>query len=450
LLSWAGEVKLADFGIVKADQRSTVTEAGVIKGKFYYMSPEQARGAVLDARSDIFSAGIVLFEALTSQPLYDDAESETLLEQVQRGPTRKPREIREDIPEELEAICLKALSVDPAKRFQSSLEFSRDLFNFLTTLGSAYTKPDLGEYLIELYREPSEEELLERAPTEAAIVLDTIDDGEAVANQTLEVGDRIIAQAPSEIQFNKRDADSGANLPQEDVIASSDLPKLSVEVHDTITDESPTPNLAKTEAISEDGIKQAEAERVAAQPEPKPQGAKRRIAEVQMLTPLPNPGARVGITSYRQRIEMRLKMALGVVLAAILCVSAAIFYLLFADIDLPPAEAASPPSATAPQKILPSPVTGPEKTIVPSPTAAGSRPNEITSSGSTAQIQIVTKQPNQRYRLYINGELAAVKDGKVAVEAGRHTIRAQLRPEGSWTKDQVIEVVSGDKIKVNL
>jgi hypothetical protein len=412
------------------------------------MSPEQARGAILDARSDIFSAGIVLFEALTSQPLYDDAESETLLEQVQRGPTRKPREIREDIPEKLEAICLKALSVDPAKRFQSSLEFSRELFNFLTTLGSAYTKPDLGEYLIELYREPDEEELLERAPTEVAIGLDIIDDGEAVANQTLEAGGRIIAQTPSEIQCNKRDTDPGANLPQEDVIASSGLPKLSVEVDDTITDESPAPNLAKTEAISEDGIKQAEAERVAARPEP--QGAKRRIAEVQMLTPLPNPGARVGITSHRQRIEMRLKMALGVVLAAILCVSAAIFYLLFADIDLPPAEAASPPSATAPRKILPIPVTGPEETIDPSPTAAGSRPNEITSSGSTAQIQIVTKRPNQRYRLYINGELAAVKDGKVAVEAGRHTIRAQWRPEGSWTKDQVIEVVSGDKIKVNL
>ena len=74
LLSYEGEVKIIDFGIVKAEKRLTETASGVIKGKFYYMSPEQASAKSIDHRSDVFSAGIVLYEALVAAPLYDDEE----------------------------------------------------------------------------------------------------------------------------------------------------------------------------------------------------------------------------------------------------------------------------------------------------------------------------------------------------------------------------------------
>src|SRR5437879_5369505 len=70
LVSYAGEVKLVDFGIAKATSKARQTAAGVIKGKYYYMSPEQAWGEQINARSDIFSAGIVLYEMITGQMLY--------------------------------------------------------------------------------------------------------------------------------------------------------------------------------------------------------------------------------------------------------------------------------------------------------------------------------------------------------------------------------------------
>src|SRR5678815_5856104 len=70
LVSYSGEVKLVDFGIAKAASKVRQTAAGVIKGKYYYMSPEQARGGQIDLRSDIFSAGIVLYEMVAGQMLY--------------------------------------------------------------------------------------------------------------------------------------------------------------------------------------------------------------------------------------------------------------------------------------------------------------------------------------------------------------------------------------------
>ena len=72
------------------------------------------------------------------------------------------------------------------------------------------------------------------------------------------------------------------------------------------------------------------------------------------------------------------------------------------------------------------------------------------SGAESAQIKIVTQLPNQRYRLYLNGKLIPVEKDLIAVPAGRHTIRARLRPQGSWTADQVVEVNSGAKITVKL
>ena len=71
LLSWAGEIKLIDFGIARAADKVTRTEAGVVMGKFRYMSPEQVAGAVVDARSDLLSAGVILHELVTGEPLFD-------------------------------------------------------------------------------------------------------------------------------------------------------------------------------------------------------------------------------------------------------------------------------------------------------------------------------------------------------------------------------------------
>jgi serine/threonine protein kinase len=80
LISFAGEVKIVDFGIAKAASRSEHTEAGVIKGKYYYMSPEQEWGDPMDHRSDVFSTGVVLYELLTGRMLYNDDNIPLLLD----------------------------------------------------------------------------------------------------------------------------------------------------------------------------------------------------------------------------------------------------------------------------------------------------------------------------------------------------------------------------------
>ena len=102
LLSYDGEVKIVDFGIAKASQRSRETESGVIKGKFFYMSPEQAWGHAIDGRTDIFSTGICLYEMITGQMLYNEDKALALLDMVRRA------EIRVRTPDSPEGEVLPA------------------------------------------------------------------------------------------------------------------------------------------------------------------------------------------------------------------------------------------------------------------------------------------------------------------------------------------------------
>src|SRR5262249_38247883 len=118
LLSHAGRAYLADFGIAKF-RRETVatTQTGLVRGKFAYMSPEQANAKPLDRRSDIFSLGIVLYEAMTGSWIYDaNSPAECVLAIVTR-PVPDPREARPEIPAQLARIATRCLQKDPAHRF---------------------------------------------------------------------------------------------------------------------------------------------------------------------------------------------------------------------------------------------------------------------------------------------------------------------------------------------
>ncbi|MBM4291084.1 MAG: serine/threonine protein kinase, partial [Deltaproteobacteria bacterium] len=98
MVSTEGDVKLVDFGIAKVLNSTHETEAGIIKGKFCFMSPEQAHGARLDHRTDIFSAGIVLYELLAGRPLYDDSDDQRLLTRVRSARFQPLSELRPDLP----------------------------------------------------------------------------------------------------------------------------------------------------------------------------------------------------------------------------------------------------------------------------------------------------------------------------------------------------------------
>jgi serine/threonine-protein kinase len=151
LVSFSGEVKLVDFGIAKAASRSEQTEAGVIKGKYYYMSPEQAWGDPMDHRSDIFSTGVVLYELLTGRMLYTDDNIVVLLDKVRKADIAPPEKRRPSIPKELSDIVMKALAKSPDDRYQSAQELAQALSNFLYNANPTFSAARLGELMGQLF-----------------------------------------------------------------------------------------------------------------------------------------------------------------------------------------------------------------------------------------------------------------------------------------------------------
>jgi serine/threonine-protein kinase len=121
-----GHPRLLDFGVAKARNRlSSTTEAGLLKGKLAYMSPEQVAGQPVDHRTDIFAAGTVLWELLTGRRLFlGSNEAQTILN-VANGPIPKLREVAPQLSPELETVLLRALARNPAQRLQSAREFAQ-------------------------------------------------------------------------------------------------------------------------------------------------------------------------------------------------------------------------------------------------------------------------------------------------------------------------------------
>ena len=154
LISHAGEVKLVDFGIAKATMRARQTQVGVIKGKYYYMSPEQAWGDPLDHRSDIFSCGIVLYEMMTGQMLYLEEDLHKLLEMVRRAAIAPPTRLRRDVPPQLERIVMHALAKNPDERYQSAADLASDLERFLHTYSPVFTASKLTAHLRKVIGDP--------------------------------------------------------------------------------------------------------------------------------------------------------------------------------------------------------------------------------------------------------------------------------------------------------
>ena len=126
-VTYDGQVKLLDFGIAKSADGNSKTSAGVLKGKFAYMSPEQARALPVDRRTDIFAMGVVLWEITTGQRLFKGENYvETLLGLVEKGAT-PPSAVKPEYPSSLEQVVMKALEREQASRYQTAIEFQQAL-----------------------------------------------------------------------------------------------------------------------------------------------------------------------------------------------------------------------------------------------------------------------------------------------------------------------------------
>lgn len=151
LVSYEGEVKIIDFGIAKAANRSQKTQAGILKGKFGYMSPEQVRGLPIDRRSDIFAVGALLFEMLTGERLFTGESDFSVLTKVREAQVPSMRELNADISPELERVLMKALAKEPDDRYAWAADFQSALTRFLLEGDRIYTARELSASMKELF-----------------------------------------------------------------------------------------------------------------------------------------------------------------------------------------------------------------------------------------------------------------------------------------------------------
>ncbi|MBU1238917.1 protein kinase, partial [Myxococcota bacterium] len=158
LISYEGDVKIIDFGIAKAAGKASKTQAGILKGKFGYMSPEQVRGLPLDKRSDIFSLGIVLYELLTGERLFVGESDFSTLEKVRNVEILPPSTYNRKIPELLEIIVLRALAKEVEDRYQSSGDFHDELQAFMYNCGEFYSRKDLAAWMKKTFSDEVAEE----------------------------------------------------------------------------------------------------------------------------------------------------------------------------------------------------------------------------------------------------------------------------------------------------
>lgn len=147
LISFQGEVKISDFGISKANTEPSLTQAGVIKGKLAYLSPEQALGKHVDHQADIYALGLLFYETLTGTRIYQfdtDIEAIRAIPEIEIPPVKQ---VREDIPDALNDIVMKCLEKEKAARYQDARKLHEDLVKLKSKLQLSYDTSDLSNFM---------------------------------------------------------------------------------------------------------------------------------------------------------------------------------------------------------------------------------------------------------------------------------------------------------------
>jgi serine/threonine protein kinase len=161
LVSFAGEVKLTDFGLASSTMKTEKTAPGVVYGKVSYMSPEQARAEPLDGRTDLYAVGIILWELLTGRQLFPQTQPDLL--NVVRDPDVKPPSSQAArVPPALDAIVLKALAKDRTLRYADCEAFRAALSGFLAQTAPTTDNDRVAKFLVQLFGDEIEEERRER------------------------------------------------------------------------------------------------------------------------------------------------------------------------------------------------------------------------------------------------------------------------------------------------
>ena len=152
-VTYDGRVKVLDFGIAKIQSLSQASEPGVLRGKYYYMSPEMVTGQPIDRRADIFATGVMLYEILAGRLPFQANDVRTLVTAIAVAKVAAPSTIDAGVPASLDALCLKLLRKDPVGRPADADSVRLSLERFLVDANQSIGAPELGEYMVRLFPE---------------------------------------------------------------------------------------------------------------------------------------------------------------------------------------------------------------------------------------------------------------------------------------------------------
>jgi serine/threonine-protein kinase len=174
LISWNGEVKLTDFGLAKATTQLESTDAGVVKGKFSYLSPEAAYGQPVDGRTDVFAVGILAYEMLTMRRLFLGETDYQTVESVRAAKIPSIRAQNPEVPADLERIILKSLARDLSDRYRNADEFAEDLLSFLFSNRLKVSARDLSDLMADLRRIRQEKDAQAKAAAKEMTLIEQL------------------------------------------------------------------------------------------------------------------------------------------------------------------------------------------------------------------------------------------------------------------------------------
>lgn len=166
LVSFHGEVKLTDFGIAKASVKALETMSGVIKGRFDYMSPEQARGDQVDQRADLYAVGVVLYELLTGRHPFRQKGEAATLDAIRKGIFELPSSVNPDVPPSLDQVVLRALAPDINERYQTAGQLKEALDRFFHDSGFIFSASTLAAFTRGLFPEADLKARVTKNPAE--------------------------------------------------------------------------------------------------------------------------------------------------------------------------------------------------------------------------------------------------------------------------------------------
>jgi serine/threonine protein kinase len=184
LITKHGEVKIVDFGLAKANSQLEKSEPGIIKGKFSYLSPEAAMAQEVDARTDVFAVGIILWELLAGQRLFLGETDFQTVKKVQASVVPSISQINKRVPQELEHIIQRALAREPTQRYATARALGMDLSKFLFKHGVPVSTFDIGTLVQGAMRErqryrPAQTSIIDKLIEEALLEFTSLTDDKA-------------------------------------------------------------------------------------------------------------------------------------------------------------------------------------------------------------------------------------------------------------------------------